>query len=321
MIVEYVSQKINAIRWRSTTDAMFRSAFESTFVCGTTDNCHKSDTNKVILGSVDSAIDDTVDISFKHELPIRGDVTRVITFNDILSLVTSNAGDARLYQINETGDKLSEIKVWYKLDEFGCMDAVHISPSTAVICGKEGIIKSVDVVKTDSDPQSSKVISQTSLECIEQLSPNEVIVGNESGLLKVIDLRTSDSTMSLGYNLSIITCVKRNPSNRHIIASGNDSGVLSLWDLRSNASHLLHVAAHNALISELQYKENDNNTIITSSNDGQLLKWTLTPSSQFEKVDAIMGKEGDPAVNSFHINMNNDIIFSTDNEVLYFGQM
>ncbi|RWS01978.1 hypothetical protein B4U79_18531 [Dinothrombium tinctorium] len=319
MLIEYVCNKLSRVRWRPVSDALIQPGFETSFICGTVDG---GECNKLMLWSLEtSSVDESVDICLRHELPFRGDVTQIIAF-DNLAFVTSNVGTGNLYRFSEPSGKLIEMQKWDNLDAYGCTDAVYApSLNSVIICGKEGAIRIVDINSLNNEPKKSKILSQTSLECIEFLSQNEVIVGNESGHLKVLDLRTNDVSMSLGYSLCIVSCVKKNPSNNHIIASGNDVGVVSLWDLRNNASHLLHISAHSSLISELHYKENENNTIITSSYDGQLLKWILSPSSQFKKVDSIMGKDGDSPINSFHININNDLIFSTDNEALYFGQL
>jgi glutamate-rich WD-repeat protein len=119
----------------------------------------------------------------------------------------------------------------------------------------------------------------------------------------------------------MITCVKRNSSNGFIIVSGNDLGELTLWDLRNNATELLRISAHSSLISEMQYKPNDSSSLLTSSFDGQLLKWQFDSNSQLSKVDCLFGSNGDPPINSFHVNNNNQVIFSTEIEALYYGSV
>lgn len=98
-----------------------------------------------------------------------------------------------------------------------------------------------------------------------------VAVGNSAGHLKVVDCRKGDVVMSLPNTLSQITVVRRNPSNGHLVASGNDMGNVCLFDLRNTGSVLIQFSAHDSLLTELQYKQSENNVILSSSLDGQLL--------------------------------------------------
>ena len=143
--------------------------------------------------------------------------------------------------------------------------------------------------------------------------------GNSAGHLKVIDIRKGAVVMSLPNTLSSIRVVKRNPCNGHLVVSGNESGNVCLWDLRNEGSILVQFSAHDSLITELQYKENESNIILSSSLDGQLLKWNLLPSCQLQSVDSLVSPQSSagPSISCFHLNPSgNEIIFGTDNEVL-----
>jgi WD40 repeat protein len=274
-----------------------------------------------MVWSVDTARgSDSLELKLNHEVPVKGDVSQICTFGENLVMVTSSSGSASLYQLPHK--QLEELNTWPHLHQYSCTDVVHNATDNSLLtCGQDGFVNKIPLDHL-SNPIKSKSLTQCSLECIDILSPNEAICGTESGHIKVFDDRKGEAVLSLqGVQQSIITCIQRNPSIGHILATGNDSGHLSLWDLRNASSLLMHISAHDALITELQYKQNENNIVMTSSFDGQLLKWNLTPTCQLTSVESVMGREGGPSINSFHVNSKDQVVFGADNEVLYFGQL
>lgn len=103
------------------------------------------------------------------------------------------------------------------------------------------------------------------------------------------------------------------------MAYGNDQGLLRIIDLRNTSKDLQLIAAHQAPITELQYKSSDPNTIITSSLDGELLKWQFSVDTTSIDVCSIFGNgtKCDSAILSFDLNSNDMLAFSTDIESIH----
>ena len=78
----------------------------------------------------------------------------------------------------------------------------------------------------------------------------------------------------------IVTSVRRNPGLGHVVVCGSSSGILSIFYLRNGLNQLLHMATHTDYVSEVFYKENEPNKIITSSHDGQILVWSVSPTAK-----------------------------------------
>lgn len=102
-------------------------------------------------------------------------------------------------------------------------------------------------------------------------------------------------------------------------ASGTQAGNLCLWDLRKADAALLQLAAHSACVTELQYKENETNVILSSSLDGKLIKWNLLPTCEVTAAEAIVSPQSlaGPAIICFNLHKQaNELVFATDKEVL-----
>jgi WD40 repeat protein len=117
--------------------------------------------------------------------------------------------------------------------------------------------------------------------------------------------------------LSSLECVRRHHSNGHIVSCGNDLGLLSIWDLRSQANNLHFISAHEHAITQLQYVFTENNSVISSSLDGQLLKWNFNSGNQLENVQCVNGSKGEAAIESFDLSVGGRIAFFTDLEALH----
>lgn len=79
------------------------------------------------------------------------------------------------------------------------------------------------------------------------------------------------------------------------------------------------MAAHSACITELQYKENETNVILSSSLDGKLIKWRLLPTCELTSADAIVSPQSlaGPAVICFSMHKNvNELVYANDKEIL-----
>lgn len=101
------------------------------------------------------------------------------------------------------------------------------------------------------------------------------------------------------------------------MACGNDQGILRIIDLRDTSKDLQLIAAHEAPITELKYKNCEPNTIITSSLDGEVLKWTFSVDTNLNNVTSIFGSKGGASILSFDLNANDVLAFSTDVESIY----
>lgn len=102
------------------------------------------------------------------------------------------------------------------------------------------------------------------------------------------------------------------------MACGNDQGVLRIIDLRNTTKDLQLIAAHEAPITELKYKNSEPNTIITSSLDGELLKWTFSIDTvSLVDVSSLFGSKRSSSILSFDLNANDWLTFSTDLESIY----
>lgn len=126
---------------------------------------------------------------------------------------------------------------------------------------------------------------------------------------------------SPAQNLSSINCVRKHKGNNYIVACGNDQGILRIIDLRDTSKDLQLIAAHEAPITELKYKNSEPNTIITSSLDGELLKWTFSVETSLNNVSSIFGSKGSSSILSFDLNANDVLAFSTDIESIYCAEL
>lgn len=117
--------------------------------------------------------------------------------------------------------------------------------------------------------------------------------------------------------LSSLECVRRHHSNGHIVSCGNDLGLLSIWDLRNQAENLDFVSAHDYAITALQYVFTETNSALSSSLDGQLLKWNFSADNRLQNVQCVFGSKGNSAITSFDLSVGGRLAFFTDLESLY----
>lgn len=188
---------------------------------------------------------------------------------------------------------------------------------TIVSCGEDGRLAFFNFDSLTTKPTIID-LSSTPLMTVDSLSESAIICGNTSGHLKVVDVRNEKTVMSLPNGLTGLTVVRRNPSNPHVVITGNQLGTLCVWDLRKSGSNMGELAGHGSAVTELQFFENGKFTI-TSSLDGQLLKWSMSTLGQLDNVEAIvrpMSLSG-PAITCFDLHSASDsIIFGNDKHVL-----
>jgi len=321
MLLEYISRKVSKVRW-------IRSESELRAIC---DNSSKTDlnwfcgtygeqeNNSLSIWCNTQSNYDSIQLKTQSEVSVGSDVTQINQING--NTVAISLSNGEVLCLTFTSNNLQLRHKWDSVDSESCNDLVFNRYSDELItCGDDGRIGRINVDNI-SNVIKSKCLTQNSLESIDLISANEVICGTSSGHLKLYDIRKEEVVLSMANEQSVISCVKRNPHVSHMISCGNDVGVLSLWDMRNNGKQLMRVSGHSALISELNYKSNEPNILITSSYDGQLLRWNISSASQLVSVDAIMGREGSSPINSFDVNSSDGIIFSADNEVLYLGRL
>ena len=312
MFREYIASKVSRVRWIADDQSSCGDGFK--WLCGT----YGQYPNRVSVWSQSQSNDDANQMKSQTEVHVTGDVNQinVIEDNCVASL---SSGQINLFAYS--GDVLRLKYKWNSIDGFSANDST-VNPQTneVIACGDNGVIRVLNLDSYTSEKRS-KCLTQNSLKCIDLVSTKEVICGTSSGHLKLYDIRSGSVVLSMANELSIITCVKTNPNISHMISCGNDIGVLSLWDLRNSGQQLLQMSGHSALISELAYKHNEANIILTSSYDGSLFRWNISASSQLESVDAIMERDSGSPINSFDVNSFDEIIFSSDNEVLNLGHL
>lgn len=320
MLLEYISRKVSKVRWIENETELRENSdnSEQKWFCGTYGE--EQDLNELSIWSNSQSNYESIQLKSESQVSVGSDVTQInpITNSKSVAISLSN-GDVLCFTYFPNGLKLSH--KWGSVHSNCCKDSVLNRFTNEVItCGEDGVICVLNIENV-SKVVKSKCLTQNSLESIDLLSANEVICGTSSGHLKVYDIRKQEVVLSMANEQSVMSCVKRNPHISHMVSCGNDVGVLSLWDMRNTGKQLMQVSGHSSLISELNYKSNEPNILITSSYDGQLLRWNISSSSQLVSVDAIMGRDGGSPINSFDINSSDGIIFSADNEVLYLGRL
>jgi len=324
MLLEYIACKVSRVRAiNHTTNITGDNTHtrQSRWLCGTYGAKHN---NQLSLWCTTDAANEATD-GHNRELkrvvsvPLVADVTQINVIDNYTAAVSQANGQVLYLEYSDKEFRLRH--KWDSIDGYSANDSVF-NPSTneLITCGDNGVIRVFNLDNYSSEMRS-KCLTQNSLKAIDLLSRNEVICGTSSGHLKVYDYRNQSVVVSMANELSVMTCVGRNPNISHLISCGNDVGVLSIWDLRNSGRQLLQVSAHSALVSQLNYKANEPNVLMTSSYDGSLLRWNISSATQLESVDAIVGREGGSAINSFDINSSDEIMFTADNEVLYLGHL
>ncbi|UXI15892.1 zinc finger protein castor 1-like [Sarcoptes scabiei] len=317
MDVEYVSCKISAITWlqsdflKNNVDSddvfwMFGTYSSSkNFLSIYGKKIRSDDKSNKGIGQIDN---------LKFHVP--ADVVSIANYDKRSSFVSlSNEKIFRIDYTRKTGFKV--IHEW-------SVDAGHHSTALLVNTSTELISSGLDGRLLIFDINSKKInktpsITSNSVHCLDNISENEIVCGTTSGHVKLFDKRSQKVEMSIVNETSIITSIKRNSHLPHIIACGNDLGFLYLWDLRNSLHRPMQpVSGHTASISGLKYMENEPNFIITSSLDGQLIKWNITNEFEIVSVDSLIDKRNKFPINCFDINQySNQILFADDNEVLY----
>lgn len=315
MLVEYVACKYSRLRWKPTPNGY---SGDKVVVGGTWDNDQH---NKLVVWVVEGS-DESYELKVQQEKAIAGDVTRINDFGGKFMAVTTTAGSVLVYALPE--NELELVGGHANLHNGSCSDVGSVEIEELVTSGEDGKLNFINT--DDSVVKQSIQVSETALECLDVLSSHQIICGNQVGHLKVIDSRKkSGSALSLASNdvsgISAVLCVKRNPSNAHIVASGNDEGRLCLWDLRKTSSLLIQLEAHQSFITDMYYEEKDAHSLLTSSDDGQLLQWNIQPNMEFENCNPVLGDAGASPISCFHLNSDREIVCGADNETITIGRL
>jgi len=317
MFLEYISAKVSVVRCVDSIDSI--STTDGHWFCGTYG--HKQD-NRLSIWRNNRLTEDNIELKSQVSVPVTADVTQISPIDG--STVAATLANGHILCLTFSDKELRLRHKWDSMDGYSSNDSVvNRLANELVVCGDNGVIRVFKLDDYSKPEMTSKCLTQNSLKTIDLISGHEVVCGTSSGHLKVYDLRSRSVGLSMANELSVVTCVRRNPNIAHVIACGNDVGVVSVWDLRNNGQQLLQVSAHSSFISDVKYKANEPNVLMTSSYDGSLLRWNMTASTQLGSVDAIVGREGGPvsAINSFDINSFDEMLFSADNEVLYLGHL
>jgi len=318
MIVDYVSNTISCLRWNSTESSI--NSVDGNYLVTST---HWELQNQLNVFNVNRG-EKSLELVKSSSKPVECSVQKLATFGKSNVIACKENGSASLYSVDQTSSnyQINEIKNWSNLSNLPLTDiVVDLSKKSLVLSGEDGYLHFIDINSTNYKATKSKEeLSKSSITCIELLNTSEYIFGNEIGSLKLYDVRKGEVNLNFNLvsNLSSINCVRKHKGNNYIVACGNDQGVLRIIDLRNTTKDLQLIAAHEAPITELKYKNSEPNTIITSSLDGELLKWTFSVDSvNLVDVYSIFGTKGSSSILSFDLNVNDWLAFSTDLESIY----
>lgn len=231
-------------------------------------------------------------------------------------VVTEKNGRKSLNLISKTIDMHKSYK---------CNDMLFCPQLNSVItCGDDGSLAIFNIEK----PQkiTRKPVSKSSLKCMDMVNPNEVICGSLNGCLKHYDIRTDDCIGSYSnQGLSTLMCIQRNPNVNHLAIGGNDQGSIIIYDLRNDRSAIAEISAHTAAITKVKYRPRDSNIVYSSSVDGDLFRWNLSPEFIVnhipKKVESI-GCTSDPlSITSFDVNYFGDMLYTTDHGAIFYRKL
>ena len=263
-----------------------------------------------------------------------GDVSAIQPLNGNLLATASSSGSVALYVAE--GQELKQVcERRVSCDVLTSLAFASGTGPAVVIAGEDGALSLLHLDQL-SGPITRRQVSPTPITSLDCLSGSDVLCGDTAGCIKAIDRRTVGLSVTLCNSLSPITAVRRNPSNPHLIvstvlvcacrsdlvpeqASGSLNGNLCLWDLRKADAALLQLAAHSACVTELQYKENEANVVLSSSLDGKLIRWTLLPTCEVSGAEAIVSPQSlaGPAILCFHMHKRSSaLVLATDKEIL-----
>ncbi|KAH7643077.1 uncharacterized protein LOC124497858 [Dermatophagoides farinae] len=320
MNIEYVSCKISAICWLH-DDQFIRQSIDSNelfWLCGTHLSASK---NFLTIYSKQEPINDQqragiVQLKNFRQL-VNANVVGLANYDKRSSFYSLSNGQISLLQYDrESG--FQTVHDWFNDDisDHKTTAIIVNNQSELISCGLDGRLMFFDIHSRITS--KSRPLTLNSLHCMDKISDNEFICGTTSGHLKIFDRRNENVELNMANEMSIITAVKRNINNPHIVACGNDLGLLYIWDLRNSGHRPMQpISVHGAEINCLKYIPNERNTIMTSSLDGQLIKWNISNDFEIDTVEAIIdNKKNTYPINCFDI-YKNQIVFADDNEVLY----
>lgn len=208
---------------------------------------------------------------------------------------------------------------------YKCNDMLFCPQTNSVItCGNDGGLSCFNI--EHSQKVTSKIISESSLKCLDIVTPNEVICGTLNGTLKHFDLRTFHCIGTFAnQSLSTLLCLQRDPNVNHLATGGNDQGSIIMYDLRNQNSALAQIAAHDAAITNVRYRPKDSNILYSSSCDGELFRWNLntefTANQIPRKVESVASLSDVISITSFDVNYLGDMIYTTDHGAIYYHRV
>lgn len=327
MNVEYVCNKISAVRWlpdEHLKQPNLENLSERFWICGSDDSTSGKSGISIWSNTIQETNDEVNNVPGIYKMKnldyqIQSGVMDIVNFDKRSVFVISNDGDIDwLKYSRETGiESINKFNGKTDLPSHESTGMIVNDQKEIVSCGLDGKLCIIDL----QTRQVSKTVSLTSnsLHCIDKVTPNEFICGTTSGHLKLYDKRSEKVEMSLANDMAIINTIQRNTHIPHIISCGNDLGYLYIWDLRNGGQKPFQpLSAHDSGINCIRYAVNDPNLLLSSSYDGQLFKWNISNDFEINSVEAIIDKSINTyPINCFDVNHHNQLIFSDDNEVLY----
>eukprot|EP00058_Branchiostoma_floridae_P013639 XP_002599127.1 hypothetical protein BRAFLDRAFT_281490 [Branchiostoma floridae] len=288
-IAEFVSEKVNKIRWRPQGPQALQQS--DVFVSGSWDN----EENRVRLWHLPDTPVKTEGVAAKGQLPARaveprllcevphqGDVKDLKFLDYDKILAASSTGNVTLYKHHHNSQTLSVGQTWESLHHHGgrgcpCTGLAATLPDIVTV-GEDGRINVVRVdhrapIRTIDDADSC-TLNAVSLKAFE------VITVNSSGQLKVFDLRRPSSEPTRIFLLSgeriPLHCLDKHPGQPHIVATGGQDGSLYMWDLRQERHPVSAMDAHAWDMWEVLFHPTHPDHLFSCSQDGSLWHWDVS---------------------------------------------
>ncbi|XP_054160122.1 nucleoporin Nup43-like [Oppia nitens] len=336
MFVEYIATRVARTRWLSTGVDDHRGGASALshksglrWLCGTYGQ-YKSDNRLSVWTSVQtggsSGGDVNVELKCETDATVGADVRQINLLSNTSAAVSLANG--QIVYFTYAPNQLTRRHCWEPSDldidqEIAATNDSVVNRKTGelIACGDNGRLRIIRLDQLSPETRSPCLTTHNSLKSVDLMSNSEIVCGTSAGHLKLYDQRSQAVTLSMANQMSVITSVKRNPNNPHMIACGNDVGVMSIWDVRNGGQQVIQMSGHTSYITELAYKSNEPNVLLTSSLDGSLLRWNMSADTKLASVDAIVGRDAGSAITSFDVNSLDEIVFSADNEVLYLGHL